>query len=164
MRVKLVAAAAASLVLIPAEATADPSTEGRKAKASTSTSAAAGKLWRGKTRQGKRVSIRTGADGLVQRVRIRWRSRCSDGTKLTGATGFRRPFDAADSRSFLDEGSYRVGVKGPGTSIDTGHIRGTLTRNGPWRGVFRIRTESRRDGRVVARCRLRGVRWTARVA
>jgi hypothetical protein len=163
MRVKLVAAAAASLVLIPAEATADPSREGRKASASNSADAA-GKLWRGRTRQGKRVSVRTGDDGLVLRVRIRWRSRCGNGRKLNGATGFVRPFDSVGERSFLDEGSYRVSVKGPGTSIDTVHIRGSLTRNGPWRGVFRVRTEFRRDGRVVGRCRLRGVRWTARVA
>jgi len=127
-----------------------------------SPAAADAKRWTGKTAQGKRVVVRTGSDGVVNLVRIWWRARCDSGQRLRGATAFRPPFDQTSTRAFLDEGTYEVPVDGPGRVFDTAHVRGSLAANGPWRGVFRIRSEFRRGDRLIGTCRLRGVRWTAR--
>jgi hypothetical protein len=121
------------------------------------------KRWVGETAQGKRVVIRTGADGVVNRVRVHWRAHCNQtGRKIRGGTTFLPPFDSATTRSFLDEGDYRVDVRGPGRIVNFVHVRGNLAANGPWRGVFRIRSEFRRGARTLGTCRLRGVRFTAR--
>ena len=41
--------------------------------------AADAKTWRGKTKQGRAVTVRTGADDLVNRVRVSWRAPCKKG-------------------------------------------------------------------------------------
>jgi len=120
------------------------------------------KLWKGKTKQGRVVSVRTGADGLVTAVRIRWKSRCDDGRTLTGRTGFRPPFDRSEPRGFEDGGEYPDETTSGLTSTNTAFVRGTLTRGGPWRGRFHITSVLQRNGRTVATCRLRSTRWTAR--
>jgi hypothetical protein len=120
------------------------------------------KLWKGKTKQGRMVSVRTGADGLVTRVRIRWRARCGDGTTLTGGTAAVPPFDRSETRLFEDGGTYEARVTGGMRSSNTVFTRGSLARNGPWRGTFHIRSVITRRGRTVTRCRLDRTRWTAR--
>jgi hypothetical protein len=120
------------------------------------------KLWKGKTKQGRLASVRTGADGLVIRVRIRWRARCGDGTTLTGTTGFAPPLDRSETRVFEDGGVYPARVTGGMRSSNTAFVRGSLARNGPWRGTFHIRSVLTRRGRTVTRCRLARTRWTAR--
>jgi hypothetical protein len=128
-----------------------------------SPAAADAKVWKGKTRQGLPVTIRTGPDGVVNRVRVRWRAFCNQtGRRIRGGTLFLPPLDSATTRSFLDEGDYRINVRGPGRIVNFVHVRGTLQANGPWRGVFRIRSEFRRGSRTIGTCRLRGVRFTAR--
>jgi hypothetical protein len=121
------------------------------------------KRWVGKTAQGKRVVVRTGSDGVVNRVRVWWRAHCpSIDEKLRGATSFVPPLDLATATSFLDEGDYRVNVRGPGRIVYFAHVRGNLSQAGPWRGVFKIRAEFRRGSRTLGICRLRGVRFNAR--
>ena len=62
--------------------------------------------WKGKTRQGKGVVVRTGDDATVNRVRIGWKAHCADGT-YTSRTLFLPPLDSATSTTFADAGSYR---------------------------------------------------------
>jgi hypothetical protein len=120
------------------------------------------KLWKGKTAQGRLASVRTGADGLVVRVRIRWRARCGDRTTLTGTTAFAPPLDRSETRRFEDGGSYPARVTGGLRSQNTVFVRGSLARNGPWRGTFHVRSRITRRGQTVTRCRLGRTRWTAR--
>ena len=124
--------------------------------------AADAKLWKGKTTQGRTVSVRTGADGLVMAVRVRWRARCEDGRSLTGISGFRRPFDRSEPRGFEDGGDYPDRVSNGMTSQNTAFVVGRLTRGGPWKGSFHITSVLQRNGRTVTNCRLRNTRWTAR--
>jgi hypothetical protein len=120
------------------------------------------KLWKGKTKQGRLASVRTGADGLVIRVRVRWRARCRDGTTLTGGTTFAPPFDRSETRAFEDGGVYPARVTGGLRSSNTAFVRGSLARNGPWRGTFHVRSVLTRRGRTVTRCRLGRTSWSAR--
>jgi hypothetical protein len=117
--------------------------------------------WKGKTRQGRTVTVRTGADGLVTRARISWRTRCRGGS-FTGGTVFLRPIDRLEPRAFEDGGTYRRRI-GRFRSTDTAFIQGKLRADGRrWRGSFHMRSVIRRRGRVVTRCRVPKVRWSAR--
>jgi hypothetical protein len=118
--------------------------------------------WKGKTRQGRTVTVRTGADGLVTQVRIRWRARCNPGS-LTGGTAFRRPIDRLEPTAFEDGGTSQARVEGGFRSTDTAFVQGRLRADGRrWRGTFHLRAVIRRRGRVVDRCRTGTVRWSAR--
>jgi len=118
--------------------------------------------WKGKTAQGRTVTVRTGADGLVTKVRIRWRTRCRDGA-LTGGTAFARPIDRLEPAAFEDGGTSQARVEGGIRSTDTAFVQGRLRAGGRrWRGTFHMRNVLRRDGRVIDRCRVGKMRWSAR--
>ena len=118
--------------------------------------------WRGKTRQGERVSVRTGADGVVNRVRIGFRAGCDDGKGFERGVVWLPPFDAPGATAFQDEGvikwtftKSRERARGR-TSIDGG-----LRTSGRWTGNFRLRVKIRKHGRVIATCRTGRVGWRA---
>jgi hypothetical protein len=143
MRILALAAASAALLAVPAAAEAA--------------------TWRGKTRQGQPVSVRTGADGLVNRVRIGFVARCDDGKGFERGVKWLPPFDAPGATAFQDEGvikwtftKSRERAKGR-TSIDGG-----LRTSGRWTGNFRLRVKIRKNGRVIATCRTGRVGWRAR--
>jgi hypothetical protein len=119
-------------------------------------------LWRGKTRQGQPVSVRTGADGVVNRVRIGFVARCDDGKGFERGVRFLPPLDATSTNAVQDEGvikwtftKSRERAKGR-TSVDGG-----LRTSGRWTGNFRLRVKIRRNGRVIATCRTGRVGWKA---
>jgi hypothetical protein len=122
--------------------------------------AADARTWRGETSQGRSVSVRTGDDGLVNRVRVNWRAPCRHG-RYVSRTFFAPPFDVAESAAFEDAGTYRSRAQGGYRARHTVFVRGTLGADDRWTGTFRVRTRVMRRGRVVDRCRLKGVRWTA---
>jgi hypothetical protein len=142
-RLLAAAACAASMALVAVPAQADA------------------KLWNGKTTQGRVASVRTGADGIVNRVKIRWKARC-DGSTRTGKTVFVPPLDSAGAQAFADAGTSRFNLGGGLRSRDTVSVRGTLGDNDRWRGTFGLRSVLRRDGDVVDRCRVGPIRWRAR--
>jgi opacity protein-like surface antigen len=120
------------------------------------------KTWRGKTKQGRGVSVRTGSDGIVKRVRVDYRARCTDGNSFVHRIVFVPPLDVASTNVVQDEGvikwTFRVSrerAKGR-TSVDGG-----LRSSGRWTGNFRLRVKIRRNGRVIATCRSGRVGWKA---
>jgi hypothetical protein len=141
MASRLLAAAFVALLVAPAPAAAD--------------------RWKGRTSQGRLVTVRTGDDGVVNRVRIRWKTTCQGSTR-TGQTVFVPPLDSAGTTSFADAGTSRFNLGGGVRSRDTVSVRGTLGGRGRWRGTFRLRSVLRRDGEVVDRCRVGRIRWRAR--
>jgi hypothetical protein len=116
--------------------------------------------WRGKTGQGRMVSVRTGDNERVDRVRVSWKATCEKGS-YKSRTVFRRPFDVSEAAEFEDAGTYRVDVQGGYRARHTVFVRGTLAADGRWSGTFRVRTRVTRRGRFVDSCRLRRVRWSA---
>lgn len=117
------------------------------------------RTWRGETEQGRGVSVRTGDDGEVQRVRVGWKARCEKGT-YTSRTIFVRPFDVSEATVFEDAGTYRSSVEDGYRARHRVFVRGTRDDD-RWTGTFRVRTRVTKAGRFVDRCRLKGVRWTA---
>jgi hypothetical protein len=121
------------------------------------------KLWKGKTKQGRLASVRTGGDGVVNRVRIRWKATCKGSTR-TGQTVFAPPLDSAGTSSFADAGTSRFNLGGGVRSRDTVSVAGTLSARGRWHGTFEMRSVLRRRGKVFDRCRVRSETWSARPA
>lgn len=126
------------------------------------TAVADARTWRGETEQGRGISVRTGDDGEVQRVRVSWKARCQKGS-YTSLTVFVRPFDVSETTVFEDAGTYRSDVQGGYRARHRVFVRGTLADD-RWTGTFRVRTRVTKGGRFVDRCRLAGVRWTAEPA
>jgi hypothetical protein len=119
-------------------------------------------VWKGKTRQGRSVTVVTGADGLVTQMKIRYRARCNDGKGFVAGVEFVPPLDSSTTTSFADEGvikwtfkKSRERVKGR-TSTSGG-----LRSSGRWTGDFRLRVKIRKNGRVIATCRTGRVGWKA---
>jgi hypothetical protein len=119
-------------------------------------------VWRGKTNQGRPAAVITGADGVVSRVKIKYRARCNDGKGYRSGVVFLPPFDSAATTSFADEGVIKwtfnkSGERAKGrTSVDGG-----LRSSGRWTGNFRLRVKIRKNGRVIATCRTGRVGWKA---
>ncbi|HET8757547.1 MAG TPA: hypothetical protein VFM58_16125 [Solirubrobacteraceae bacterium] len=116
--------------------------------------------WKGKTRQGRGVAVRTGADGTVERVRIGWKARCADGT-YTSRTLFLPPLDSATSSTFADAGSYRGHPAGYRARIRV-RVAGDLDAGDQtWSGTFRVKVRVSKGGESVDTCRLKRLRWSA---
>ena len=116
--------------------------------------------WRGETEQGRGVTVRTSAEGEVERVGVGWKSRCRKGS-YTSRTSFLPPFDVTGPTAFEDAGKYRSRrLRGGFRGHHSVHVQGTLTGD-RWTGTFRVRTRVTKGGRVVDRCRLKTVRWSA---
>ena len=122
--------------------------------------AADAKTWRGKTEQGRAVSVTTGADDLVDRVRVAWRAPCRNGHYVS-RTLFLAPLDVSERDRFEHAGSYRSRLKDGYRARHTVFVRGRLGADDRWRGVFRVRTRVGREGRVIDRCGLERLRWSA---
>ena len=118
------------------------------------------KTWRGKTNQGREVTVRTGADDLVDQVRVSWRAPCKKGHYVS-RTLFEPPLDVSETDVFEHSGTYRKRLPDGYRARNTVFVRGTLDADDTWHGTFRVRTRVTRDGEVVDRCRLKRVRWEA---
>ena len=124
--------------------------------------AAEAATWRGKTNQGRSVTVRTGADGLVDHVLIRYEAGCSDGKGFRSRLTFRPPLDESSAAAFADGGVVmwrftRTGERARGRAS----IGGGLRSSGRWTGNFRLRVKIRKGERVVAACRTGRVGWRA---
>jgi hypothetical protein len=116
--------------------------------------------WRGKTRQGRGISIHTGSDGLVSFGKIRYVAPCGDGLAVRSGVIFVPPFRQSTTSSFVDRGPFRIRLgkeRGRAFSI----MKGGLRRSGRWTGTFSIRIRVYRHGNFVTTCRLKRVGWRA---
>jgi hypothetical protein len=114
--------------------------------------AAADLRFRGKTGQGRLVTLRTDDAGMVEMVDIGWRSRCQPGGWSQGATKFLPRFDLLTRDRIVDAGSYRERLEGGIRSILNARVAGSRVSERRWRGVFRIRERVFRGGRLVMTC------------
>jgi hypothetical protein len=114
--------------------------------------------WKGKTRQGRAVVVRTGSDGVVNRLRIGWKAHCANGA-YKSRTLFAAPLDSATATSFTDAGDYRGHPEGYRSRIWV-RVAGTLDDD-VWRGTFRVSVRVSKNGDVVDTCRLKRLRWRA---
>ena len=134
--------------------------------------ASAAKTFAGETRQHRPITLRVADDGLVDMLRVTWLTRRCERrrTYLRDVTEFSGPFDETTPDAFTDSGSYTLPQR------NRVRIRITLTVSGErrfdpaqpaaesWTGTLRGRAVIRRRGRVVDRCRLAAIGWTASLA
>ena len=131
--------------------------------------ATADKRFRGKTQQGRTVTMTTGDDNVLKILRINWLTRrCAlSGSRFQHITSFRPPFDSATPDAFEDAGSFRVadrgGIRSRVTIALTGQRRPDPANQATetWSGTLRANVVVRRRGRVIDRCRLRQITWNA---
>ena len=121
-----------------------------------------GATFRGKTRQGKPVSLVTRADGSLRWQRIKWTARCHPGS-FTNTTELIPPFDFSVPGRFrdgsppsynhpMDDGLHaRVKVQ------SSGHVGA----HGRWRGRLRADVGIFRGTNRIATCHVRDDTWTA---
>lgn len=117
--------------------------------------------WRGKTRQGRPAVVVTGTDGVVTKVRIKYRARCDDGKGLRSGVAFLPPLDLATTTAFEDRGTFRFRIPGGERGRARTSVVGGLRSSGRWTGKFRIRVRVTKDGRFVATCRTGRIGWKA---
>jgi hypothetical protein len=117
--------------------------------------------WRGKTRQGRLAQVVTGADGLVTKVRIRYRARCGDRKTLTSGVRFQAPLDTSSTTAFADGGQFEFDLPNGEHARARSSVDGGLRTSGRWTGNFRIRVRVTRNGRFVTNCRSGRVGWKA---
>jgi hypothetical protein len=118
--------------------------------------------WRGKTRQGRLAQVVTGADGLVTKVRIRYRARCGDRKTLSSGVKFLAPLDTSSGSAFKDAGRFDFDLPNGEHAWARTSVDGGLRSSGRWTGNFRIRVRVTRNGRFVTNCRSGRVGWKAR--
>jgi hypothetical protein len=117
----------------------------------------------GRTSQGRSALLVAEDDGVPKRGAIYWQTRCRrSGSRPTEGTGFRRPLDVNSRRRFRDVGSYRKRYRNGERVTFTVRISGRKVAPRRWTGRFRVRAVVRRGGRLLDRCSVRGVRWSAR--
>ena len=117
--------------------------------------------WRGKTRQGRLAVVWTGADGVVRKVRIRYRASCGDRKRLTSGVVFQAPLDTATANAFSDGGTFEFRLPNGERAHARTHVEGGLRTSGRWTGNFSIRVRITRDGHFVTNCRSGRVGWKA---
>jgi hypothetical protein len=117
--------------------------------------------WRGKTRQGRLAEVVTGADGVVIKVRIRYRASCTDGKGFRAGVRFLPPLGHATTTEVRDGGVIRWRFKNGERARGRTSVEGGLRRSGRWTGNFRLRVRITRNGRYVATCRTGRIGWKA---
>jgi hypothetical protein len=123
--------------------------------------AAEATTYRGKTSQGRAASIRTGADGIVNRVRISWRAPCGQNRRFVEATVFRPPFNSATGDALQDGGTYRIRASGIVGRITIAVTAARDAAANTWTGTLAVDVQVKRRGRVIDRCRLKRLTWSA---
>jgi hypothetical protein len=134
--------------------------------------AAADKAYKGKSAQNRSVTLTTGDDNVLKTLRINWITRrCAlSGSRFQHITAFRPPFDLATPDEFRDAGSFTVADRGRIRSRVSISLTGrhAFDPANPaaenWFGTLKASVVVRRRGKVIDRCRLRSVNWSAGLA
>jgi hypothetical protein len=115
--------------------------------------------FRGKSGQGRLVTLRTGDDGLLLRFGVKWQAPCRrPGFVFTSRTHFRPPFDAVTRDRFVDAGPTRGRIGDGLRAVANVRAVGNRVSESRWRGIFRVSVRVLRGGRLVDRCYKR-TRW-----
>jgi len=126
-------------------------------------SVADAKQYKGKTSQKFRANVRTGADGVVNRVQIGWRAPCGGGVRYQNDTTFRPVLDVATADAVQDAGTYRERVRGGYRARITTSLAGQRDpATDTWSGTLVVKVLVAKKGKVVDRCELKRATWTSK--
>lgn len=118
------------------------------------------KTLRGKTSQGRSITLTLGADGVPTSVRFKWNLSCRK-SKETGPTksSFLRPFDQA-TPDVLNDADIARGRYADGLHVrQTGSISGQRARQS-WSGTLSIKRQFSRRGKVFDTCKAEHITWS----
>jgi hypothetical protein len=119
--------------------------------------------YRGTTSQDKVASVITSADGQVQRIRIGYSAPCHDPRyRFPNVMRLEPPFDTATPDLVETHLTFREKLKGGGRTKQTVTVHATRAGNA-WSGTFATTIVLTRAGKHLDTCRLKRVRWTARM-
>jgi hypothetical protein len=119
--------------------------------------------YRGTTSQDKVASVITSADGQVQRIRIGYSAPCRDPRyRFPNVMRLEPPFDTATPDLVKTRLTFREKLKGGGRTKQTVTVNATRAGNA-WSGTFATTIVLTRAGKHLDTCRLKRVRWTARM-
>jgi hypothetical protein len=119
--------------------------------------------YRGTTSQDKVASVITSADGQVQRIRIGYSAPCRDPRyRFPNVMRLEPPFDTATPDLVKTRLTLREKLKGGGRTKQTVTLNATRAGNA-WSGTFATTIVLTRAGKHLDTCRLKRVRWTARM-
>jgi hypothetical protein len=117
-------------------------------------------VYRGKTSQGRNITIKATPEGDVTEIRMRWRARCRErGYVFRGATGYSDPIEQSGT-SLSDSGTYRSRLGRRTVATITGRLRGTFESGRGGEGTVRYGVRVRRRGRLIDVCRSGRIRWS----
>ncbi len=126
---------------------------------------AAAETFRGKTAQGKPVTLETRPDGEVRKVVWRWNTGdCKDNDLRlkTQSTVLKSP-RSREPGSFSAGGSYNVAYSDARIRFEV-RSDGRQVSPTEWSGTFRATAEVNLDRGQDTTCKLRRIDWTARLA
>jgi hypothetical protein len=119
--------------------------------------------YRGETSQHKVASVITSADGQVQRIRIGYSAPCHDPRyRFPNVMRLEPPFDTATPDLVETRLSFREKLRGGGRTKQTVALTATRAGNA-WSGTFATTIVLSRGGKHLDTCKLKRVRWTARM-
>jgi hypothetical protein len=120
----------------------------------------------GRTSQGKKVRLLAARDGRLKVMSLRWRTdRCARARGFYGETTEVRFNGAPDARAFELAGRHRVRLGGGYAARVKLAGDGNLSSSrGRWAGTWSARILITLEGRRYDRCRLRPLRWSAKMA
>jgi hypothetical protein len=118
------------------------------------------KTLRGKTSQGRGITLTLGADGVPTHVRFKWNLSCRK-SKETGPTksSFLRPFDQATPDVLKDADTARLRYAGGLRVWQTGSISGQRAGQS-WSGTLSIKRQFSRRGKVFDTCKAEHITWS----
>ncbi|MBE2320636.1 hypothetical protein DVA67_032045 [Solirubrobacter sp. CPCC 204708] len=122
--------------------------------------AAEAKTLRGKTSQGRGITLTLGADGVPTSVKFNWTLSCNK-SKAKGPvkSSFLRPFDQATPDALNDADTARRRFSGGLRVRYTGSISGQRSGEA-WSGTLSIQREFFRKGRRFDTCKAENVTWS----
>ena len=135
-----------------------------------SSAVASAATFRGTTAQQKKVTVRTGDDGLIRSLSVRWTAACKrPGMRFRQPTKFSRPFDESTVDLLRDGGTYTTRQRKPRLRFRvTTSVEATRSFADPanpaterWSGTLRATVAVRRRGRTIDRCTLAPTGWSA---
>jgi hypothetical protein len=118
------------------------------------------KTLRGKTSQGRGITLTLSADGVPTRVRFQWNLSCKK-SKETGPvkSSFVRPFDQATADVLKDSDTSRRRYSDGLLVRQTGSISGQRTDQG-WSGTLSWKRQFSRKGKVFDTCKAERITWS----
>jgi hypothetical protein len=116
----------------------------------------------GETSLGARVNLTLGDAGRPEKLTFAWRAPCRGGSTLRDASVMRPPTSASTATRFRAAGSYLIRQRRGGYRIRVSlDVRGRRVDTAAWVGTIQMTALVRRRGRLVNRCRLRDMEWSA---